>query len=103
MRYVPVAAISTVFLALSRNADFRNAVDSIRSWARGVTGYQSEGPGAFDERPIFTYEIAELGNLQMQVCIATVALPKVPSTRAEKKAAAEELGDAGQAPDAPTA
>lgn len=31
MRYIPVPATSTVFLALSRNADFRNPVDSIRS------------------------------------------------------------------------
>ena len=84
MRYVPVAATSTVFLALTRNADFNKAVESIRSWARGVTGYAGEAPGAVDQWPIFSYKIAELGETGMQVCIATVAVPKIPSTRAGK-------------------
>ncbi|TCO47858.1 hypothetical protein EV646_105416 [Kribbella antiqua] len=88
MRYIPVAATSTVFLALSRNDSFANAVSSIHTWARGVPGYIGEIPGAVDGWPIFTYKIAELDGLEMQVCIATVAVPRIPSTRAEKKAAA---------------
>lgn len=83
MRYVPVAATSTIFLALSRNQDFQGAVQSIHEWARAVPGYlsESEGPAGW---PIFTYQIAALGNLEMEVCIATVSLAPVPRTRAAR-------------------
>lgn len=90
MRYVPVAATSTIFLALSRNVDSAGAFESIRSWAREVDGYVDERAGAVNGWPILQFQISDLEGLRMDVCLATVALPRIPRTRAAR-ASSENL------------
>ena len=84
MRYVPVSATSTLLLALSRNRNFPSAVTSIRTWARAISGYQGESDGAVEGWPVFKYRVAELDDLEIDVCIATVSLAPIPPTRARK-------------------
>ncbi len=84
MRYVPVAATSTVLLAMSRRRDVDRATSNIRSWARGVEGFTGELHSDVEGWPIYTYRIAELGDLEMKVCIATVQVPPVPMTRVNR-------------------
>lgn len=84
MRYVPVAATSTVFLALSKNTDFLGAVDSIRGWARRVPGYLRERESSVEGWPIFTFELPDIDGVEMDVAIATVNVGPVPRTRRQR-------------------
>jgi hypothetical protein len=87
MRYVPVAATSTVLLALTKNTGFDLAVTSIRNCARAVPGFLREREGAVTGWPIFTYEIRDLDGLEMDVAIATVDIGPVPRNRRQREAA----------------
>ena len=109
MRYIPVAATSTVLLALSRRSGKQGAVDNVRSWAREVTGFDREDGEDVEGWPIFVYKIADLDDLEMRVSIATVHVAPVPRTRAqlatgnEADATSVLSTDDVDAADAPTA